>query len=76
MTLTDKHIECAHLCARLEVAGQDTKEMAKECGVTRTTIYNWFKDAAFRAEKARARAAFRVDLSDIPLTHRRDRDGR
>ena len=25
------------------------------------------------AEKARAKAALRVDLSDIPLTHRRDR---
>ena len=43
MTLTDKHIECAHLCARLEVAGiQDTKRMAAECGVARATIYNWF----------------------------------
>ena len=60
----------------LKLQAKTRKKMAKECGVTRTTIYNWFKDAAFRAEKARARAAFRVDLSDIPLTHRRDRDGR
>ena len=30
MTLTERHIECAHLCARLEVAGQeDTKVMAQ-----------------------------------------------
>ena len=44
MRLTERHIECAHLCARLEVAGQeDTKVMAKECRVTRSTIYNWFK---------------------------------
>ena len=35
MTLTEKHIECAHLYTRLEVAGQD---MAKECRVTRSTI--------------------------------------
>ena len=28
---------------------------------------------AFLAEKARCKAEFRVDLSDIPLTHRRDR---
>ena len=27
----------------------------------------------FLAEKAQAKAEFRVDLSDIPLTHRRDR---
>ena len=37
-----RHIECAHLCGRLELAAsQDTKRMAEECGVTRTTIYNW-----------------------------------
>ncbi len=48
MRLTERHIECAHLCARLEVAGQeDTKVMAKECRVTRTTIYNWFKESSF-----------------------------
>ena len=30
MTLTERHIECAHLCARLEVTGQeDTKVMAQ-----------------------------------------------
>ncbi len=57
----------------LSCAGQDTKVMAQKCGVTRATIYNWFKDDAFLAEKARALAEFRVDLSDIPLTHRRDR---
>ena len=34
---------------------------------------NWLKDDAFLAEKARCKAVFRVDLSDIPLTHRRDR---
>ena len=73
MTLTAKHIECAQVCARLEVAGKDTKEMAKECGVGRSTIYKWFARETFLAEKARAKAAFRVDLSDIPLTHRRDR---
>ena len=32
MTLTEKTIECAHLCARLEIAGQDAKTMARECG--------------------------------------------
>ena len=38
MTLTERHIECAHLCARLEVAGQeDTKVMARKWGVTRAT---------------------------------------
>ena len=31
------------------------------------------KDDAFLAEKARGKAEFRVDLSDIPLTHRRER---
>ena len=66
MTLTDKHIENAHVCARLELAGASVNKIAKECGVTRATIWNWSKDPAFRAEKARARAAFRVDLSDIP----------
>ena len=58
---------------RLELAGASVNKIAKECGVTRATIWNWSKDPAFRAEKARARAAFRADLSDIPLTHRRDR---
>ena len=38
MALTEKHIECAHLCARLEVGGQDTKVMVQKCGVTRATI--------------------------------------
>ena len=48
MRLTERHIECAHLCARLEVAGQeDTKVMAQKCGVTRATIYNWFKNSSF-----------------------------
>ena len=32
MTLTAKHIEYANVCARLENAGFDGKEMAKQCG--------------------------------------------
>ena len=32
MRLTEKHIECAHVCARLEISGQNTKKMALECG--------------------------------------------
>ena len=48
--------------------------MARKCGVTRPRSNNWFKDDAFLAEKARALAEFLVDLSDIPLTHRRDRE--
>ena len=47
--------------------------MAEKCGVTRQTIYNWHKSAPFLAEKARCKANHRVDLTDIPLTHRRDR---
>ena len=73
MTLTAKHVECAQVCDRLEVAGKDTKEMAKECGIGVSTLYRWLSRPAFLAEKARAKAALRVDLSDIPLTHRRDR---
>ena len=30
MRLTEKHIECAHVCARLEISGQNTKKMALE----------------------------------------------
>ena len=41
--------------------------------VTLSTIYNWHKNNAFRAEKSRAKADFLVDLSDIALTHRRNR---
>ena len=75
MTLTEKHIECAHLCARLEIAGQNTKKMAQKWGVTRATIFGSLSCTSIRrlAEKACALAEFRVDLSDIPLTHRRDR---
>ena len=73
MKFTDKHIECAKVCARLEIAGQNTKEMALECGVALSTFYKWLKNEAFLAEKARCKAFFRVDLSDIPITHRRDR---
>ena len=77
MRLTEKHIECAHVCARLEISGQNTKKMALECGGTLFTIGSQFtigsNDDAFLAEKARGKAEFRVDLSDIPLTHRRDR---
>ena len=36
-------------------------------------MYNWSKIPEFLADKARCKAEFRVDLSDIPLTHRRDR---
>ena len=36
-------------------------------------MYNWSKTPEFLAEKARCKAVFRVDLSDIPLTLRRDR---
>ena len=61
------------MCARLEISGQNTKKMALECGVTHSKIYKWLRDDAFLAEKARGKAEFRVDLSDIPLTHRRDR---
>ena len=32
MTLTEKTIECAHVCARLEIAGQNTKTMVRKCG--------------------------------------------
>ena len=39
ITLTEKTIECAHLCAKLEIAGQDTKGMAQKWGVTRATIF-------------------------------------
>ena len=74
MTLTAKHIEHANVCARLENAGYDVKEMARECGVSRRTIWNWSKCKAFIAEKARALGELRLDLSDIPLTHRRDRE--
>ena len=70
MKFTDKHIECAKVCARLEISGQNTKEMALECGVALSTFYKWLKNEAFLAEKARCKAVFRVDLSDIPLTHR------
>ena len=32
------------VCARLGISGQNTKKMALECGVTRSTIYNWLKE--------------------------------
>ena len=70
--LTDKHFAFARICAKLEIAGQGSKVMAEECGVTRATMYNWHKSAPFLAEKARCKAVFQVDLSDISLTHRRD----
>ena len=73
MKLTEKHIAFARVCARLEIAGQGSKVMAEECGVSRQTMYNWLKSAAFLAEKARCVAVFQVDLSDISLTHRRAR---
>ena len=60
MKLTEKHIECAGVCARLELAGQGSKTMARECGVSRQTIYNWSKIPEFLAEKARRKAVFRV----------------
>ena len=41
MTLTDKHIENAHVLCRLELAGASVNKIAKECGVTRATIWNW-----------------------------------
>ena len=39
MRLTEKHIECAHVCARLEISGQNTKKMALECDGTLSRIY-------------------------------------
>ena len=40
ITLTEKHIECAEVCARLEITGiRDTKVMAQKWGVTRATIF-------------------------------------
>ena len=62
MKFTDKHIECAKVCARLEISGQNTKEMALECGVALSTFYKWLKNEAFLAEKARCKAVFRVDF--------------
>ena len=32
MTLTEKHIECAEVCARLEISGQNAEVMARKCG--------------------------------------------
>ena len=62
------------MCAPgLRSRARTRKKWRWKCGVTRSTIYNWLKDDAFLAEKARCKAEFRVDLSDIPLTHRRDR---
>ena len=43
MTLTAKHVECAQVCARLEISGQNTKKMARECGVERSNNINWLK---------------------------------
>ena len=39
MKFTEKHIEFAHVCARLEISGQNTKKMALECGGTHSTFY-------------------------------------
>ena len=58
MTLTAKHVECAQVCDRLEVAGCDRKEMAKECGIGVSTLYRRALPSAFLAEKARAKAGF------------------
>ena len=67
MRLTEKHIECAHMCARLEISGQNTKKWRWNV-VERIPIFtNWLKDDAFLAEKARCKAVFRVDLSDRGL---------
>ena len=44
MTHQKTTIECAHLCARLEISGQNTKKMAREWrGVSCQTMYNWHK---------------------------------
>ena len=58
LKLTEKHIAFARVCARLEIAGQGSKVMAEECGVSRQTMYNWHKSAPFLAEKARCVAVF------------------
>ena len=51
--------------------------MARECGGFASNDVQLVKNPRVLAEKARCKAFFRVDLSDIPLTHRRDRiDGR
>ena len=68
MKLTEKHIECAKVCARLEISGQNTKKMARKCG---GFVSNDVK--LVQNPRARCKAVFRVDLSDIPLTHRGQR---
>ena len=74
MRLTEKHIECAHVCARLEISGQNTKKKWRWNVVERIPIFtNWLKDEAFLAEKARCKAVFRVACPIFRSRHRRDR---
>ena len=72
MKLTEKHIECAKVCARLEISGQNTKKMARKCGGFVSNDVKLVQNPRVFG-RARCKAFFRVDLSDIPLTHRRDR---
>ena len=63
MKFTDKHIECAKVCARLEISGQNTKEMALECGGTHSKIYNWLKQSLHTLNKVKI--AVSLSTSDI-----------
>lgn len=44
------HLIAIHYLAQPRRAGKTMEEIAKECGVTVQTIYNWLKDPLFERE--------------------------
>ena len=44
MQLTDEHYAAAVIIHECELAGTPVKEMASRIGVSRQTLYNWFRD--------------------------------
>lgn len=73
MQLTDEHYAAAVIIHECELAGTPVKEMASRIGVSRQTLYNWFRDPQFVALHKGQQKNWERRISHITLTYRRAR---
>lgn len=62
--LETHHLIAIHYLAQPRHGGKTMEEIAKECGVTRQTLYNWMRDPLFDRELKREMA--RQSLNRLP----------
>lgn len=59
MIITEKHYNAI----RMILEGSNMTDVAKSCGISRTTLYNWMDDKNFKAELDKAEQGIKADLN-------------